>query len=209
MGLGHIRWCAAVVLLGCTGCVGIPRAHLAGPEMEQRLSQPVSWVDFDGHELGVAIAVETNRVRSAAGLRPLRSNRRLDEAAALQASTSAMLGHSSHYNPLRRRTYVYERVIATGVRPLEVGENVAATPVRSAPAPTKEAESVWPSYGELGHRIVQQWLESPPHRAALLNPRFTHIGCSAAMARGPMGGELVYSVQVFMTARDERAGSSS
>lgn len=194
-----------VLALAGAGCVAPPSGGHATTMTPASLLERLSWDDFDSENLAEAIAVETNRARREVGLPPLRRNEKLDRAAELQASTAAMLGRSSHDNPFPRRGTVYERVVAAGIQPSRVGENVATSVVRLSPGPSGDPENwPWPTYAELGRRIVQQWLDSPPHRTAVLSPVFTHLGCAGALARGPMGGELVYSVQVFVAPRRER-----
>ena len=51
---------------------------------------------------------------------------------------------------------------------------------------------------------MQQWLDSPPHRAALLNRDFGYLAAGAALVRGPMGQEMVFAVQVFFTPASDR-----
>jgi uncharacterized protein YkwD len=93
-------------------------------------------------------------------------------------------------------------VAAAGITARMVGENVATTPLRwpglDRPAPSERSE--WPqrTYAEIAARVVQQWLDSPPHRASLLSRHFTHVAHGAALARSPLGDEMVYSVQVLI-----------
>jgi len=41
------------------------------------------------------------------------------------------------------------------------------------------------SYGMYAHYAVQQWLNSPHHRANLLNPLFTHVACAGRLSANP------------------------
>lgn len=56
------------------------------------------------------------------------------------------------------------------------------------PDPTRGLPRGWQLYGEcvgygLEDRIVPSWIDSPSHRAVLLEPRFTHIGIGTALDR--------------------------
>ncbi len=185
-----------------TGCSTPADPHAIADPVDQEV---IRWEEFDSERLAHAIFHESNRVRRSFELRPFRVLPRLEQAADLQAGTMAMLGQLSHDNPFRGRANVYERIRATGIEPQQAGENVALTPVRVAPPGySGSGEWPWPTYAELATRIVEQWLNSPPHRLALLNRDFTHLACATWPARGAMGGELVYSVQVFVVPRRNR-----
>jgi uncharacterized protein YkwD len=106
-----------------------------------------------------------NRLRRRYGLRPLRENRRLSQAAAKHSRSMVRRGFFGHVQPggidlvdrLRRAHYLPARAWL-------VGENLAAgTARRSAPA-----------------THVRGWLRSAPHRANLLSRRFREIGLGVA-----------------------------
>ncbi len=181
----------------------------------------VSWDGFDDELLSAAIFAETNRVRREFGLRALRAYPRLHGAADIHAFTNAITGNVSHHNPLARRDRAWDRVRAEGIESAMVLENVAITLARVPPSGgavriVVSAEGArlrrddvtgqdlpWPTYAELAARIVQQWMDSPAHRVNLLHPEVRYLACGTALARSPLGGEVVHAVQVFM-ARPER-----
>ncbi|RZK40892.1 MAG: hypothetical protein EOO61_06225 [Hymenobacter sp.] len=41
------------------------------------------------------------------------------------------------------------------------------------------------SYGQYARYAVQQWLHSAHHRANLLSPLFTHVGCAGRLSAQP------------------------
>lgn len=195
---------------------------MEGPVPAELAAEPLGWDTFEADRLAAALFSETNRVRQEQGLRRLRSDRRLTEAADLQAGTNALLGAVSHDNPLAGRQRVQDRVRLTGVVALAVSENVASVPARDlrpgqgvrlrvepggakVPLDGASGEEVpWLSYAEVARRLVEQWMESPGHRANLLQRDATHLACGAALARHPLGGEIVHGCQVFVVIRSAR-----
>jgi uncharacterized protein YkwD len=104
-----------------------------------------------------------NRVRAAHGIRPLRADPTLTRAA------------RSHSRDMLRRNYFAHGAFAARMSAFHapgriLGENIA-----------------WGA-GRLGAaaHVVQMWLESPEHRANVLQPGFTRVGLSAP--EGPFAG---------------------
>jgi uncharacterized protein YkwD len=122
-----------------------------------------------------------NQERSARGLKPLKSNRRLARAANSHAKDMVAHGYFSH-DSMNGGTFV-DRIRKAGY-----------VPARSFP--TLGEDLAWGS-GTLGtpREIVQSWMESPPHRANILNPRFREAGMGVAFG-DPGAGEdgMTYAV---------------
>ena len=97
-----------------------------------------------------------NEARVANGLRPLRSDIRLERAA--RSHSSKMLRTGTFYHGAFNA-----RIRRTGVRAHRVGENLA-----------------W-GQGSLSaaRSIVRAWLASPEHRANLLRPGYRIVGVGA------------------------------
>lgn len=119
---------------------------------------------LDGAER--ALVREVNRTRRAHGLRRLYRNRRLQTSAdyhcwdMLQANFFAHA--SSNGTPFRRRVKRY-------TRKRRLGENLAYVPSQTGrSAATK---------------VIEMWLNSPTHRAALLSPRFSRIGVARRIGK--------------------------
>lgn len=161
-------------------------------------------IDRDG--LSAAILAETNRARASIGLPPLRVDSRLAKAADGHTRFLTLIGGIRHESFLPGRETVDARVRAEGLKSAFVSENLALIPVR--PRIMREraggggVEVV--DGGEMDLRIeqlatmfVRAWLDSPPHRENLLNPRFTHLGCAVRTGTGPAAVMFVYSTQVF------------
>ena len=93
----------------------------------------------------------------------------LQVAAALKGERVAACGQFSH-TPCG--TAVTSAVQASGYRYAIFGENLYAG-----------------TWGRVTARdVVLAWLESPPHRANLLNPQFHDLGAAAVRANGLLGG---------------------
>ena len=104
-----------------------------------------------------AVVQQINAIRAQNGLRKLRRHRGLARAAdekALEVATTKVLSHSSpDGTSMDQRVRKY-------VRATQVGETLGYVPARS-----KQAK-----------RIVDGWMASPGHRAALLSPSFRRVG---------------------------------
>jgi uncharacterized protein YkwD len=110
-----------------------------------------------------------NDIRRSKGLRPFKLNGKLSRAS--QRHTNAMTAHKffAHGNFVGRiRAARYLR----GARGWTVGENIA-----------------WGSWDYATPKsIVRGWMNSPPHRANILNGKFREIGIG--VSRGaPVGGQ--------------------
>jgi uncharacterized protein YkwD len=138
-----------------------------------------------------ALLEETNRVRRAHGRRPLRARSELEAAADDQAAFMALRMQVQHGSFLPGQSSARDRVARHGLEGVAVAENVASTTL-SGP----EAEF---SVREIAARLVEQWMESPGHRATLLDRRLTHFGGSVRLAR--LGSQwTAYGAQVFLIA---------
>jgi len=161
----------------------------------------------DLERLPGAILVETNRERALHGLNTLQADARLACAADRHVRFLVLIGSLQHDSPLPGCRTVRDRVASAGVRPRDVGENLALTSVRSVMLREKSGEgrgietvivgTAAVDIGATATRVVRQWMESPGHRANVLNPGFTRLGCAVQTGAGPFSGVLVYSVQVF------------
>ena len=211
------------------GAVSLLATSCVNPELKNEAVMPTdaatAIVDpeaFSAARLAAVVFAETNRHRVEHGLRELDPYPRLRRAASLQAGINALTGEVSHFNPLNGRAAPHDRVRAAGVIGGSVGENVLMSPVRVSPTGSGEVyarlrdgrtewrdvssdeELAWPTYAELGQRLVQQWMDSPGHRANILSPQFKYLACDVARGRTLQRRELIYAVQVFMGSRPRR-----
>jgi uncharacterized protein YkwD len=115
-----------------------------------------------------------NAQRADHGLRALRLNKRLGRAARRHAGDMERRNYFSHYSlgggsfvgRIRRAGYL------RGARSWTVGENLA-----------------WGSHGNSAPRtIALMWMNSPGHRANVLNPGFREVGIGVAYGAPVAGG---------------------
>ncbi|MFF7178721.1 sigma-70 family RNA polymerase sigma factor [Streptomyces sp. NPDC008121] len=111
-----------------------------------------------------------NTERSKAGCGPLTGNALLDQAAQRHSEDMAARDYFDHTNP--DGDGPGERVTATGYRWTTYGENIAMGQRDAA-------------------QVMESWMNSPGHRANILNCSFKEIGVGIHTAGGP------YWTQVF------------
>jgi uncharacterized YkwD family protein len=110
-----------------------------------------------------------NKERAAAGLKALSENTQLDKVATLKSEDMAKLGYFSHTSP----TYgsPFDMLKQFGISYTAAGENIA--------------------YGQsTPEEVMNGWMNSPGHRANILNANYTQIG--VGIAKKP-NGQLVWT----------------
>lgn len=147
---------------------------------------------FTPEQLASALLAETNRVRAAHGRRPFKPQEALQAAADDHALTLALSARCEHFSPLYGQRDAGERARGHGLERGRVGENVLAMSPR--------ADDRVPTCASLAADVVAQWMDSPGHRANLLNRDFVYFG-GALRFGTPLGSaaERIYGVQVFAT----------
>ncbi len=137
-------------------------------------------------QLEDAIVNLTNRERAAEGLPALRSHDALRRAAAGHSQEMASLGYFSHSSPTAGRKSTVDRLRIEGVSTFEsAAENIAMGTFD----PGEEAEA-----------FVRMWMNSPGHRANIMNPQLRLIGVGVAV---DAKGQLV-ATQVFTAVAGQR-----
>lgn len=146
-------------------------------------------------EFARALLDETNRVRREQGRRALRARRELTAAADDQAAFMALRMHVEHDSFLRGQATPWDRVQRRGlfVESGAVAENVASTSLGN------KVEEF--SAEKIAAELVRQWMNSPGHRATLLDPNITHFGGAVRLAKTIGGGWAAYGAQVFLVER--------
>jgi len=157
----------------------------------ERAARAVTLDTFEPALLAQEIFRATNEARAQHGLAALKPDVRLAAAADGQAAMEAMRLHSGHDNPLENMGTPGARVHAAGLPDGAVAENAATVPAKN-----RETGGAY-SYRELARLLVDAWLESPGHRANLLNPKLHYLGCGARVAVVLRGQPLVYAIQDF------------
>lgn len=144
---------------------------------------------FTPATLAAALLAETNRVRALHQRRPLKPLPPLTAAADDQAAYLTLIGSCSHISALPGQRTPLDRVERHGLEDTPVAENVLAMTLASGDQPLTPAA--------IAAQLVEQWMNSPRHRAVLLSRDFTHFGGAVRFAKTVGDGERTYSVQVF------------
>jgi uncharacterized protein YkwD len=108
-----------------------------------------------------AVVDLTNQARAANGLPPLQVNGALVAMAQLQSNNMAQLNEMAHNLPSVAEPTLVSRAAAAGYNYAWLGENIAFN-YPDAPS------------------VVAAWMNSPEHRANILNPNYTDIGVGFA-----------------------------
>ena len=193
-----------------------PEAFAALPAVQAR----VDFAAFDRGLMAAAIFHESNRARARLGLPAFAHLPKLDDAADLKAAVGVVQSELTHDNPLPLTAQPADRVKAVGLRYRQVAENIARLGLFDLPAGTSQVivreragrtEFLNPatreraellSYAGFAEVVLRSWMNSPGHRAHLVNPGLTHLGTAARPCRSPIvRHEQVYAVQVFLEPR--------
>jgi uncharacterized protein YkwD len=129
--------------------------------------------------LELALLEATNAARAENGLGPLQMDETLALAARHHALEMATLNYFSHQSPTPENATPPQRIARAGSPYIAVGENIAKMP------PTQTSQ--------LASETTSGWMNSPGHRANILETRFTHVGFG--LAKDTQG--FIYVVQNF------------
>ena len=134
---------------------------------------------FENHPLliqALAAYDYTNAQRAAAGLPPLAWDEAASQAAFAHSADMRVRGFFSHRNP--DGELPFDRLIAVGITYWTVTENIL----------------YWDDIGPAD--AIHLWMESPGHRANILNQHVTHVGIGMHT-----DGETSWWTQVFYMIR--------
>lgn len=98
-----------------------------------------------------------NNVRTGSGIAPLRYTTQLNTSASQKCTDMVANSYYDHVNPSTGKhgySYVYENI---------------------KPA-TKASENLNQVYIETAEEVVNSWMKSPAHKAAILDPSYTDVG---------------------------------
>lgn len=143
------------------------------------LPKPVNTSDVE-----LAIYRETNSQRSANGLRPLKFDEELSVIAREHSQDMATNDFFSHTNlqgedPSARATrhgYYTEKALGGGVFSIGIAENIGKMPTGSV----EGMGYVSSDANSIAKAQVESWMESPGHRANILDPQYDAIGVGVA-----------------------------
>jgi uncharacterized protein YkwD len=134
--------------------------------------------------LEAAVLVKLNKVRARHGLRPLRFNVELADAAAQHSVEMGSDGYFEHSSvdgtPFWKRISRFYTGVGRGY--WSVGENL-----------------LWSTRSPDPGEAVAEWMASPPHRANILSRRWHEIGVAAARFESAGGVYDGQSVMILTT----------
>ena len=133
------------------------------------------FVDGLSYKMSYEVVKLVNEQRAMNGLSPLTENYELSDLARLKCSDMAQLGYFSHTSP----TYgsPFDMMNQFGFNYRAAGENIA----KGQRTPEE---------------VVEGWMNSPGHRANILNKSFTHIGVGY-VASGNYWTQMFYHCQLL------------
>jgi uncharacterized protein YkwD len=171
----------------------MPPAQFAKlPDLHSRITDD----SVDLPLLDAAIFHRTNQERLAHHLPPFKFSDKLHDVAEGHSREMATLHYFDHVSPTPENATMDERFKNNGLQPRLEGENIAVLPAREMGSgeyivtgnppneiyTDKQTHKVinYYAYAELADAFVTQWMNSPPHRAAILNPKFLYLAPAAA-----------------------------
>ena len=177
------------------------------------------WKGIDDRLLSAAILQETNRYRVEHSLPALRHMPRVDEVAAMHAVDMSQGGWFGHDHPTdpKKRT-VFDRAELAGLRPMFVAENLVMEygiryePGRKVYETTRRGRdglSYRPhgepiprhTYQSFAKRVVERWIDSPPHRENIGSkyPKFMGAAARPGRSEDEVRFQKFYVVQVLFS----------
>ncbi len=219
MGIPHL-----VLLSVVSALLATSSAAAAGEPTERTLS----FARWDGEAVARAIFDETNVRRTAAGLPALARSMNAEAAARVQVEYIARTRTLSHSNPTSGQRTVGDRLRSAGAPWRFAAENVLfehlldyvnGRLVYPRPAAGGGQEFSYTPNGpalrprtprSLARASLDQWMNSPGHRANILARDATQLGCAAVpVAEGKIPGlSVVYAAQVFLAPGPAAPGES-
>ena len=149
---------------------------------------------FDYSLLNAAIFFETNRQRALFGQKPLKHDSRLENCAQGHSNDMVNYNFFSHTSTVPGKYEVTDRARKCGITETYIGENIFDNYILKfngeayyAPSQVGYFKSLSgdtiPShtYQSLAVVIVNGWMNSPGHKANILNANYTHLGVGNAV----------------------------
>lgn len=157
-------------------------------------NQRITTTGYDADLLEAAIFYETNRQRALHGRPQFRYDYRLEVSAHNHSVDMVNYDFFSHESPVSGKRTMSDRYAEVGIPSCMSGENIAL-------------RSIGSSYAETAEQLVDQWMNSPGHRANILNEGYTHLGCGVAFYKN-YSSVYIKATQNFMRG-DEFSTTSS
>lgn len=169
-----------------------PEAFFKLPELQARITaDSVNYPLLDA-----ALFHRTNQERAKAHLPLFTFNQRLHTMAHDHSAEMASLHYFAHESPTPANASLADRLKNAGLAPQTAGENIAVLPAREMGSGQYIIQGDPPNeiyidkqshkrldyytYAEFADAALTQWMNSPPHKADILNKSFLYLGAAAA-----------------------------
>ena len=117
--------------------------------------------------INTAVFFVSNEARSERGLSIVEFDPNLEIMAWNHSTAMAKRDFFNHFNPKdKKRKNPDQRAKLAGIRNPSIGENISASGGRS-----------FANYLELADHLVDEWIDSPPHRKTLYSEGAVQLGC--------------------------------
>jgi len=134
----------------------------------ESFNHEVEVTTFDARLLNAAIFYETNRQRSLYGMAEFKYHQNLEVCAQSHSEDMANWDFFSHESPVSGKRTMTDRMSQVGFVKLWMAENISYHDVSNR------------TYSDLAKSIVDSWMNSPGHRANILNERYRYLGAGTA-----------------------------
>jgi uncharacterized protein YkwD len=168
--------------------------------------------------LNAAIFFETNRQRALYGLKPLKHDSRLENCAQGHSQDMALFEFYSHTSVIPGKRELSDRAKKAGIPDEYIGENIHDfhimkmnkeyyyPPSQAGYFKKMNGERIKThTYSSLAKGLVDGWMNSPGHRANILNSDYTHLGVGSYLHYWGFGIDrlpMVKSTQNFAKLND-------
>ena len=126
----------------------------------------IDLTNIDYELLNAAIFYSTNIYRVRNGRRPFKHSPSLERAAQGHSQDMVKFNFFSHKSPANKKRSVSDRLDLVGVKYSYAGENIAMTKIAS-------------TYWDLASDLLEQWMNSKPHKKNILNSNYNFLGCGS------------------------------
>lgn len=134
----------------------------------ESFNHEVEVTTFDARLLNAAIFYETNRQRQVFGITEFKYHQNLEVCAQSHSEDMANWDFFSHESPVSGKRTMTDRMGQVGFVNLWMAENISYHDVSNR------------TYSDLAKSIVDSWMNSPGHRANILNERYRYLGAGTA-----------------------------
>lgn len=156
--------------------------------------QPLDKNNIKRSLLHAAMFYVTNEIRIKHGIEPFIYDEKYEKIAADHANDMVIYNFYSHISKIKGKKTIRDRINLAGINPKTVAENISINHAFQY----QEGRKVYPpengefqyatgnkenlqmhSYISFAREVLKLWMNSPNHKANILNPTHQYIGCGA------------------------------